>query len=203
MTRTLLQPIEIRTAADGTLTRTITGYVVKWGKRSQLLYGEFYEVVQKGAFARSLKEDTVKALWNHRTDFVLGSTKSGTLRLEEDNIGLRFEIDLPDSTWGNDAFESIKRGDTDGVSFGFGVREGGATNEYLSDEDVYERTLLNVRLYEVSPTPFPAYEDSEANAEQRSTDMIGMETRTQRKELKECERLKDELELLELELGLL
>ncbi|WP_254068379.1 HK97 family phage prohead protease [Brevibacillus sp. 7WMA2] len=56
-----------------------------------------------GAFTRSLGENTIKALWNHRTDYVLGSTKNQTLRLSEDDIGLRFELDLPNNTWGKDA----------------------------------------------------------------------------------------------------
>nr|WP_236871308.1 HK97 family phage prohead protease [Brevibacillus laterosporus] len=54
---------------------------------------------------------------------MLGSTKNETLRLYEDDIGLRFELDLPNNTWGKDAYESIQRGDVDGVSFGFHVRK--------------------------------------------------------------------------------
>jgi hypothetical protein len=155
--RYLAKDIEIRAKEDG--SKTVAGYVVKFNMRSDLIWGEFYEKVAKGAFARSLEENTIKALWNHRTDFVLGSTKNGTLRLEEDDIGLRFELDLPNNSWGNDAYESISRGDVDGVSFGFYVR---AENwEYIKEEDVYERTLLDVDLIEISPTPFPAYPHSE------------------------------------------
>ena len=58
-------------------------------------------------------------------------------------------------------FESIKRGDVDGVSFGFYIRDNGDKWEYLKEEDVYERTLLDIDLIEISPTPFPAYPTSE------------------------------------------
>ncbi|MGN7359467.1 HK97 family phage prohead protease [Paenibacillus sp. SAF-054] len=186
------EKIEIRsTGNEGeSTTRSVVGYAVKFNRRSQLIWGEFYERVAKGAFARSLKENTIKAFWNHRSDFVLGSTKSGTLRLWEDEEGLAFELDLPNNTWGNDAMESIQRGDVDGVSFGFYVRSD--SWQYLPDEDVYERTLLDVNLFEVSPTPFPAYEDSEVN--QRSIEQLGITTKEQRK--LEKEKLLLELDLL-------
>lgn len=193
--RYLMQPVELRTVEnneDGSTTKTLLGYVVKWNQRSHLIWGEFYEKVAKGAFARSLKEDVIKALWNHRSDFVLGSTKPGTLRLEEDDIGLRFEIDLPNNSWGNDACESVGRGDVDGVSFGFNVRENGYAWQYLIDEDVYERTLLDVKLSEVSPTPFPAYPDSEIS--QRSLENLGITTKEQRR--LEKEKLLIEIDLL-------
>ncbi|MDN4093568.1 HK97 family phage prohead protease [Brevibacillus agri] len=190
--RYLTKDFEIRAKEDG--TKTVTGYVVKFNKRSQLIWGEFYEKVAKGAFSKSLEENTIKALWNHRSDYILGSTKNGTLRLEEDDIGLRFELDLPNNTWGNDAYESIQRGDTDGVSFGFVVRNDNW--EYIKDEDVYERTLLDVDLFEISPTPFPAYPDSEVG--KRSMEGIP-DTKEERHKRKEQEIHKRKL-LLELEL---
>ncbi|SEM81517.1 HK97 family phage prohead protease [Paenibacillus sp. OV219] len=186
--------IEVRSSEGESTTRTIAGYVVKFNQRSQLIWGEFYERVAKGAFSSSLRDNTIKAFWNHRSDFVLGSTKNATLRLWEDDVGLRFEIDLPNNSWGNDAFESIQRGDVDGVSFGFYVRAD--TWQYLKEEDVYERTLLDVNLFEVSPTPFPAYTDSEVS--QRSINELGITSKEQRKR-----ELQQEKMLIELELDLL
>ncbi|WP_079908265.1 HK97 family phage prohead protease [Paenibacillus sp. 32352] len=184
--------IEVRTTQpnEGEQARTISGYVVKWNMRSQLIWGEFYEKVAKGAFARSLEENTIKMLWDHKTNFVLGSTKSSTLRLQEDDTGLYFECDLPNNSWGNDAFESIQRGDVDGVSFGFYVRDD--TWQYLRDDDVYERTLLDVDLFETSPTPFPAYQDSEVNS--RSIESLGIIPKEQRRLSKE--KLLFEIDLL-------
>ncbi|MDC0761687.1 HK97 family phage prohead protease [Brevibacillus sp. AG] len=187
-----VESIEFRSTGEDGSTNTISGYVVKFNQRSHLIWGEFYEKVAKGAFARSLSENVIKALWNHRSDFVLGSTKNQTLRLWEDHIGLRFECDLPNSTWGKDAAESIQRGDVDGMSFGFGVRKDSFT--YLKDEDVYERTLIDIDLREVSPTPFPAYPDSEVS--QRSIDQLGITTKEQRKH--EKEKLLLEIDLLSL-----
>ena len=111
--------LEVRDSSDDVMA--IKGYVVKFNDRSQLLYDEWYERVAKGAFAKSLEQNTIKALWNHNSDIVLGSTKSRTLQLVEDDIGLRFELELPNSSQAKDIYESIKRGDVDGVSFGFYV----------------------------------------------------------------------------------
>ncbi|MNY73986.1 Caudovirus prohead protease [compost metagenome] len=63
------------------------------------------------------------------------------------------------------------------MSFGFYVRSDAW--QYLKDEDVYERTLLDVNLFEVSPTPFPAYQESEVN--QRSMKEYGVSTKEQRR----------------------
>lgn len=194
--RYIANDFEIRKKDDN--SKTVAGYVVKWNSRSQLIYGEFYEKVAKGSFAKSLEENSIKALWNHRSDFVLGSNRNNTLRLEEDDVGLKFEIDLPNNTWGNDAYESINRRDVDGVSFGFFVRDDNW--EYFKDEDVYERTLLDIDLIEISPTPFPAYLDSEVG--KRSIENLP-NTKEQRRIQQEKQELLKEYEKLEMEIELL
>lgn len=150
--------VELRESDDG--VRTVSGYAVKWDTLSQKLgyWRRFREKFTKGAFSNSLTNFDQRALWSHDTNQVLGRTKNGTLRLTEDEIGLRFEIDLPNSPMGDNAYESIKRGDVDGVSFGFRqkVEE---WNE--NDPDNIVRTVSEADLFEISPTGFPAYEASE------------------------------------------
>lgn len=165
----LPQTVEIRARDDG--KTVIEGYVVKWNERSHIMtdwFGDkFVERVAKGAFSRSLSEkEDIKAFWNHNSDMVLGSTKAGTLELVEDDAGLRYAIVPPDTTWGRDAVESIRRGDVSGTSFAFLTRKDDW--EYLAEEDLYQRTLLDVDLIEISPTPLPAYPDSEAQLSERS-----------------------------------
>ena len=127
------------------------------------MWDKFVEVVAEGAFDNSLRNNTIKALYNHNTDNILGSTKSGTLRLECDSVGLRFDIDLPNTTVANDLYESVKRGDVDGTSFGFKVLDDKWSKVEKDGEEIMKRTLLEVELYEISPTPFPAYEDTEVD----------------------------------------
>jgi hypothetical protein len=98
---------------------------------------------------------------------VLGSTRAGTLRLEEDNIGLRVSADLPDTQAGRDAAYLIKRGDVDSMSFGFSVPKGG--DEWVSDN---ERVLKSVRLFEASVVAFPAYSQTAGSTAVRAFDKI-------------------------------
>ena len=138
----------------------VGGYVVRWDKLSEEMYG-FREKVVKGAFLKSLSEMRVLSFWNHNSDMVLGNTANESLKISEDERGLKFELNLPDTTAGRDARALIKRGDVKGMSFGFRtLRE--EWDE--SDPKKITRTLLEVRLYEVSPTPMPAYSSSSVAA---------------------------------------
>src|SRR5690625_2256516 len=161
-TRELLtNKIEIREDGDG--NRSISGYAVKWEMKSQVLgmYFKFREQVKKGAFLESLNNDDQRFLWSHDVSQVLGRTKNGTLRLKEDDVGLRFDLDLPKTTIGNDTYESIKRGDVDGVSFGFRVEDDEVQEP---EDDLPLRTVKKAKLLEVSAVAFPAYPDSEVSA---------------------------------------
>jgi len=155
------QKIEIREDDEG--NRTLSGYAVKWEMKSHVLgyYRKFREQFKKGAFSESLQKDDQRFLWSHDTSKVLGRTKNNTLRLIEDPIGLRFELDLPKTTLGNDTYESIKRGDVDGVSFGFNMI---AEDIEEPDDDLMLRTVTKAKLLEVSAVAFPAYPDSEVSA---------------------------------------
>lgn len=153
--------VEIREDEGG--QRVLTGYAVKWEMKSVPMgyFQRFKEQFKRGAFTESLTNDDQKALWSHDTSKVLGRTKNGTLRLFEADLGLRFELDLPDTTLGDDAYKSIKRGDVDGVSFGFSMLK----QEWdESDPDNVVRTVTKAKLLEISPVAFPAYPDSQVAA---------------------------------------
>jgi uncharacterized protein len=155
------QTIEVRESENG--TRTISGYAVKWEMKSHTMgyWRRFKEQFKRGAFTDSLTADDQLALWSHDYSQVLGRTKNGTLRLFEDDIGLRFELELPNTTLGNDAYETIKRGDVDGVSFGFQMQK----EEWdETDRDNIIRSVIKAKLVEISPVAFPAYPDSQVSA---------------------------------------
>lgn len=142
------------TNADG--LRKITGYAAVFEKLSDDL-GWFREKIQPGAFAETIGADDIRALWNHDSNFPLGRNKSGTLVLSEDDHGLKIEIDPPDTQWARDLMTSIDRGDVDQMSFGFQTLSD--KWEMVEGEDI--RTLIKVRLFDVSPVTFPAYPDTE------------------------------------------
>lgn len=155
-----LHDLELRVEGDG---MTLTGYAAVFNSASQPL--PFIERIEPGAFRDSLKSrNDVKLLWNHDTSTVLGSTRAGTLRLTEDERGLRVEAQLPDTQAGRDAATLIKRGDVTGFSFGFRVPVGG-------DEwpNAGERVLKRINVHEVSVgVAFPAYLGTEGSAMVRS-----------------------------------
>jgi HK97 family phage prohead protease len=115
--------------------------------------GGFREIVAPGAFAQSIAEDDVRALFNHEPDNILGRNRAGTLRLSEDARGLAFEIDLPDTQLARDLAVSIERGDISGNSFGFQTIE----DRWQRADGGDLRTLVRVRLFDVSPVTYPAY----------------------------------------------
>lgn len=113
---------------------------------------DIVERIAAGAF--DISQD-VRALFNHDPSQLLGRTKSGTLRLTSDSRGLRYEIDIPDTSVGRDIAESIKRGDITGSSFGFIPTKATWTRDEQRKVDV--RTIDKVDLMDVGPVVFPAY----------------------------------------------
>lgn len=155
--------MEIRTLTEGE-KRTIGGYAVKYNSPTLMRdrWGdEFLEEISSGAFDKSLQQLNQKALWNHDTSKPLGACKSGTLRFNSDVTGLNYDIDVPNNTWGNDAFESVSRGDVDGSSFGFRCSNDVWSKVTYEGREVYKRSIVEAELFEVSPCTFPAYESSE------------------------------------------
>ncbi|KXO02450.1 peptidase U35 [Bacillus thuringiensis] len=164
--RALPMTIEVREVNEDEGKRTISGSI-KYNNESAEMrdwWGDtFVEEIAEGAFDESLKVRDVVGIWSHDTSQVLGNTKSKTLRIENDKKELRFELDIPNTTVGNDAWELIKRGDVDGVSFGMKVTKDKWSSEEREDGKLYKRSILNAELYEISPVAFPAYPTNEVS----------------------------------------
>ena len=147
---------EIRTDGDG---NTFVGYAAKFNVPSEPL--PFIERIAPGAFGKSLRQRSkdVRLYVNHNSDMVLASKRSGTLRLIEDEVGLRVEADLPDTTAARDLRALMQAGVVSTMSFGFTVPRGG--DKWSGDGS--ERVLTGINLHEVSVvTGFPAYPQTEA-----------------------------------------
>ncbi|MBN9547114.1 MAG: HK97 family phage prohead protease [Alphaproteobacteria bacterium] len=143
-------PSEVR--AKG---RRVEGYVATFGSVADL-GGGLTETIQPGAFREALQnQGDILALMDHDMSSVLGRTRSGSLTLKEDEKGLAFSLELPNTQAGNDALALAERGDLGGMSFGFHVPKGGDTWEGT------KRTLNKVDLREVSiVSAIPAYPDT-------------------------------------------
>lgn len=140
---------EVRALEEG--KRTIVG-TIPYNSRSE--YMGFYEVLAPGCFSKSLRESKdIRLLLEHDDTKLLARTKNGSLRLTDDQYGLHFEADLPDTTDGNNLIECLRTSLLDQLSFGF-----------IAINDKYEvvggdeqRTILEARLLEISVVSNPAY----------------------------------------------
>jgi len=149
--------IELRAEGDRRSPRLV-GLAAVFDKPSQDL-GGFVEVVRRSAFTRTLKSDRDPlALVQHMPQLVLGRRSAGTLRLAEDERGLTFDIDVPDTTAARDLLVSVERGDVKGASFAFTTPEDGDRWSVRGEQVV--RELVDVDLHEITITATPAYLDT-------------------------------------------
>ena len=144
---------EVRAVATDDGSLKIAGYAATFNNEATGL--NFREVIAPGAFTRTLKSDNpIFLLINHDMEQLpLASTRSGTLKLSEDKVGLRMEAILdPSNPRAAELASALGRGDVDKMSFAFTVAPGGDTRaEGL-------RTLTDLDLYEVSVVNMPAYD---------------------------------------------
>lgn len=155
--RSFVFNVGIEKREDGTPEK-ITGHAAIFNEYTDI--GWFMERIMPGAFKDSIKSDDIRALFNHDPNYVLGRNIAKTLTLKEDRDGLAIEIDPPDTTWARDLMHSIDRGDISQMSFGFQTIED--KWEYSEKEgEPDKRDLIKVRLFDVSPVTFPAYEGTD------------------------------------------
>lgn len=168
--RSLPLEIRIRRGEDG--KRTLVSTAPPWDTLSQDL-GGFRERFARGAFG-DLDEADIISTVEHDGRMLIGRTPL-TLRLEDTDEGLRYEVDLPDTSAGRDLAELVERGDIRGSSFEFSVESDG--DDWEQDDEVgWIRTVRSARLYQVGPVTNPAYQDGTQVA-LRSLDRVKAERR--------------------------
>ena len=140
---------ELKAAVEG---RTVEGYASVFNSMSEDL-GGFREIILPGAFSEVLDND-VRALYNHDSNYLLARTTSGTLELKEDDKGLYYRFEMPNTSYGNDMLELFRRGDLSQSSFGFTVEK----DSWRMEEGQHVRYIERVgSLFDVSPVVYPAY----------------------------------------------
>ena len=140
---------ELKAAVEG---RTVEGYASVFNSMSEDL-GGFREIILPGAFSEVLDND-VRALYNHDSNYLLARTTSGTLELKEDDKGLYYRFEMPNTSYGNDMLELFRRGDLSQSSFGFTVEK----DSWRMQDGQHVRYIERVgSLFDVSPVVYPAY----------------------------------------------
>lgn len=146
----------------------ITGHFAVFGDVYEIAPG-MTESVAPGAFSNTLTGD-IRALVNHDATLVLGRTTAHTLELREDTRGLWGDITInPKDSDALNLYERVKRGDVSNCSFGFDIVK--QDTEVREDGSVHW-TIREVKLYEVSPCTFPAYEETNISARSAERDEI-------------------------------
>ncbi len=148
-------PAQIRRKADPTTDREIEGVAAVYDTRIQM-WGGISEEIAPGAFRDSIEGGKVKVLMGHNSSQVLGSQASGTA-FEDTDSEMRFSSPLADTTLGKDTYALVERGDLDGMSVGFIIRD---YERLESDDETSIFRITRGDLLEVSVVVWPAYEDT-------------------------------------------
>lgn len=150
-------------------------YDVRAAIGNPLTYG-FFEQVSSTAFSKTLQECDARFLVDHNPAQIVSRMSAGSLRLASDGTGLATDSELcQDLSYVKDLAINVWLRNITGMSFGFQVlRDDWATDKVETVDgdsaDVEVRTLLEVRLIEVSAVTFPAYHQtsSEINSVARA-----------------------------------
>lgn len=162
--RTSVLP-ETRARVTNEETRTIRGYGIVFNKESVDLRagGRVFREVIRPEAVRGVSLDNILSMHNHRSERLLGTTASGTMRTGVDSVGVWYEVDLPNAPTGHDVLESVRRGDTPGSSFQFDIRSDG-DKWSMKDGKAFREVMQFNGVYEMGPVSEPAYPDTSISA---------------------------------------
>jgi HK97 family phage prohead protease len=171
--RTYPLTIELREAGEGSMPR-MSGHAAVYNRWSEDL-GGFKERVLPGAFDKSIGVSDVRALFNHDPNYIFARTTvaadtEGSLALASETKGLHIEANPLDTATIRDlVIAPCRAGLVTQMSFSFMVRgdevwdqepgagTGAVWRSPKQMDGLYERDLLDLELFDVSPVTFPAY----------------------------------------------
>ncbi len=151
------------TRSEGDDGLTLAGYAAVFNSPTRIrgeVPAEFDEVISPGAFARTINSrDRVVMQYDHGQHPMIGGMPLGKITdLREDAQGLYVEARLTDNWLISPVRDAIANDAVDGMSFRFSVPKGGDTWDRSGPLPI--RTVNEVRLFELGPVTFPAYNDT-------------------------------------------
>lgn len=189
--RHLTNNIEVRNDEESE-DNIIVGYSLKFNRWSEDL-GGFKEIISPGALEGADMSD-VRALIDHMPTNIIGRNIAGSLKLEVDDIGLKFRCKLPNTSYARDLMENIRNGNINQCSFAFKVED--EEIDYDEETDMFTRTVKKfAEILDVSVVTYPAYRDTDVAPAVRSINKIKDEAQEKRD--------KDEREKLNMKLDLI
>lgn len=189
--RHLTNNIEVRNDEESE-DNIIVGYSLKFNRWSEDL-GGFKEIISPGALEGADMSD-VRALIDHMPTNIIGRNTAGSLKLEVDDIGLKFRCKLPNTSYARDLMENIRNGNINQCSFAFKVED--EEIDYDEETDMFTRTVKKfAEILDVSVVTYPAYRDTDVAPAVRSINKIKDEAQEKR-DKDEREKLKMKLDLI-------
>lgn len=171
--------LRIRESEGGSESRTIEGYVLKFGVRSILFHdwwNPYYEILEPGCVTREMLDKcNIPLTMFHDRELVIARSKNGrgTLSYTVDGLGTQFNADVARTSDGDKALELVRRGDLDGCSFVYSTDEmdpEAVTYEASGEKDADGNDILLRHVWRIdSITDFTltgnaAYEQTECVA---------------------------------------
>lgn len=157
--RTHTGPLELR---EGDKGQVFTGYAFRYGAISEN-FGGFVERIAQGSASKTIQEQDLRALFNHSPDNLLGRMGAGTLRVIDDEQGLRYFVDKPDTTLGRDLASLISRRDIYGSSFTFLPVGRDGVKWTRTPSGFPLREIRQMKMRDVGPVTFPAYSTADVS----------------------------------------
>ncbi len=152
-----LRRVELRYSQSLGGTKRLEGYVLRWSDQSSRICkseGCFTERVARGAFRDSIVHQRVVAVVEHDMNRIFARQQDGTLRIAEDDVGMRVLADIPRGASGERISEAVARGELAEWSFSVTANR----EERVRDSSGrMVRRILEGDLHEVSLVPRGAY----------------------------------------------
>lgn len=157
-------PVEVRAEPEGHI---ITGRPIIFESKTDL--DLFYEVIDRNALHETDLSD-VRFLVNHDMNMIPLARASrdnlnSTMKMEVDENGLaiRVDLDIENNADARALYSAVNRGDISGMSFAFYVS---GVEWFDLDSTKPTRRITNIeKVLEVSAVTFPAYEQTEIQAQ--------------------------------------
>ena len=165
--------METRTGESGEMI--VEGYATTFNQPYRLMGDDkvtVNEQVDRNAFAETDMSDVIMQ-YDHEGR-VFARIANGTLKLEEDDHGLKITANLGGTEIGRQLFEEIQGGYTNKMSFGFTVAADKKERSKAEDGHVtILRTITSIgKLYDVSAVSLPANDATEISSRTISDGLI-------------------------------
>ena len=182
---------ELRSENEG---RHISGKAISFDTQSNDI--GFIEILHRGCITQELIDSSnIVFLYNHDYNQVIARANKGkgTLNIDLRDDGVYFDLEVPNTTMGNDLLENIRLGNITQCSFGFNYanEEGAYKDEKIGD--VWYRNVYKIgELYDLSAVTYPAYDDTYVNARMQERSKMEDKLKETEEIQKEDEKMSDD-----------